>query len=301
MSKNMSKNKLNNKLDYNCYPYDEEGYVIHMLTSTERTFFTNAFVIETKNAIVVVDTMMINSDAILLRQFIDTLNKPLTAIIITHGHPDHYNGTEVVSHGFDDITVISTEGVKNCIEETIDAKEVKLKPYFGEDWPKNKILPNQLVNDGDVVNLDGLDYSFRDLGAAESSSDLYFTLGHKQSAVFVGDVVFNKTHAFMNDGNTKPWLSVLERLSFELANVEKLFTGHGLPGETLLLIQEQINYITFYRANLSKLLNGELLLNDAQKAFFEKIMIDKYPAHQLRSFIKAGLEGGSHELNSKIR
>jgi glyoxylase-like metal-dependent hydrolase (beta-lactamase superfamily II) len=297
----MSKNKLNNKLNYNSYPYDEEGYVIHMLTSTERTFFTNAFIIETKNAIVVVDTMMITSDAILLRQFIDTINKPIIAIIITHGHPDHYNGTEVVSHGFDDITVISTEGVKNCIEETIDAKEVKWKPYFGEDWPKNIITPNQLVNDGEVVNLDGLDYSFRDLGAAESSSDLYFTLGNKQSTVFAGDVVFNKTHAFMNDGNTKLWLSVLERLSFELANVEKLFTGHGLPGETLLLIQAQMNYITFYRENLSNLLNGDRLLNDTKKMFFEKIMVDKYPIHHLRSFIIAGLDGVSQELNSEIR
>lgn len=291
----------NNKLGYNCYLYDEEGYVIHMLTSTERTFFTNAFIIETKNAIVVVDTMMINSEAILLREFMDTLKKPLIAVIITHGHPDHYNGVEVVTHGFDDINVISTEGVKNCIAESIDSKEVKWKSYFGEDWPKSKILPNQLVNDGEIVNLGGLDYSFRDLGASESSSDLYFILGRKKPSVFVGDVVFNKTHAFMSDGNTKKWLSVLGRLSFELANIEKIFTGHGLPGDTLFLIQEQINYITFYRENLSKLLNGALLLTDPQKVFFEKIILDKYPEYQLRSFITAGLVGVSKELNAKVQ
>jgi glyoxylase-like metal-dependent hydrolase (beta-lactamase superfamily II) len=61
-----------------------------MLTSNERTFFTNAYIIETKIGLVVVDTMMINSDAKVLRQYIDNINKPLIAVIITHGHPDHY-------------------------------------------------------------------------------------------------------------------------------------------------------------------------------------------------------------------
>lgn len=61
-----------NELKYNRYDYDDEGYVIHMLTSNERTFFTNAFIIESKNSLVVVDTMMINFDAVLLRQYIVT-------------------------------------------------------------------------------------------------------------------------------------------------------------------------------------------------------------------------------------
>ncbi|MFK5915467.1 MAG: MBL fold metallo-hydrolase, partial [Woeseiaceae bacterium] len=196
----MSIIKQKNKLKYNRYTYDDEGYVIHMLTSKERTFFTNAYIIETKNALVVVDTMMIKSDATLLRQHIDNIKKPLIAVIITHGHPDHYNGTEIITSGFTKIPIISTKGVSNCIEDTFDSKEVKWKSYFDQDWPDNKVLPNQLVNDAEVVNLDGLSYRFRDLGAAESNSDLFFTLGKKQSVVFVGDVVFNKVHGFMSDG-----------------------------------------------------------------------------------------------------
>ncbi|MEH6453348.1 MAG: MBL fold metallo-hydrolase [Psychromonas sp.] len=267
-----------------------------MLTSNERTFFTNAYIIETKNAIVVVDTMMINSDAILLRQHIDSINKPLIAVIITHGHPDHYNGTNIIMTGFNEIPIISTKGVRDCIQDTVDSKEVKWKPYFGQDWPEHKILPNQLVKDGEVVSLDGLSYRFRDLDAAESSSDLFFTLGVNQSVVFVGDVVFNNMHGFMSDGNSAQWLKALQKLLAELADVKQLFTGHGAPGNTHQLVQTQIEYIGHYRSNLWTMIGDNQFLNDAQKQLFEQLMINNYPEYQLTSFIKAGIEAVSQEL-----
>jgi glyoxylase-like metal-dependent hydrolase (beta-lactamase superfamily II) len=288
--------KLKNKLKYSRHTYDDEGYVIHMLTSNERTFFTNAYIIETKNALVVVDTMMINSDAILLRQHIDNINKPLIAVIITHGHPDHYNGTELIITGFSDVPVISTKGTLDCIKDTIDSKEVKWKPYFGQDWPEHKTLPNQLVKDGEVVSLDGLDYTFRDLHAAESSSDLLFTLGGNKSVVFVGDVVFNKMHGFMNDGNSARWLKVLQQLLTELGGVKRLFTGHGDPGNTVQLVEEQIDYIDHYRAKLWTMISDKQLLSEAQKRSFEQLMINNYPKYQLTCFIKAGIEAVAQEL-----
>jgi len=286
----------NNELKYSRYAFDDEGYVIHMLTSNERTFLTNAFIIETKNALVVVDTMMVNDDALLLRQYIDNMNKPLIAVIITHGHPDHYNGTDTLITGFDEIPVISTRGVRNCIKDTFDAKKIKWQPYFGKNWPDNIILPNQLVEDAEVLCLDGLIYNFRALGAAESNSDLFFTLGENKSVVFVGDVVFNKMHSFMSDGNSGQWLKVLQALLIELADVKQLFTGHGEPGNTCQLVQAQIEYLSYYRTNLLKMISDKPLLSDTQKQTFEQLMIGNYPHHQLTSFIQPGIEAVSQEL-----
>lgn len=301
MSQTELSNTLNNKLNYNCYPYIDEGFVIHMLTSSERTFYTNAYIIETDNALVVVDTLMINSDALLLRQHIEKIDKPLIAIIITHGHPDHYNGTEVISNNPNNVPIISTKGVRDCIQNTFDSKEAKWRPYFGKDWPEHKILPNQIVADGDIIDLDGLHYSFRDLGAAESSSDLFFTVGKNKSAVFVGDVVFNKMHGFMNDGNTTQWLQVLKQLSNELINVKDLYTGHGSPGNTSELIQNQMEYISQYRACIKMTTNANIDSNisHAQKKLIEKNLIALYPNYQLVSFIQAGIEAVYQELNVK--
>jgi glyoxylase-like metal-dependent hydrolase (beta-lactamase superfamily II) len=284
------------KLKYKRYPHDSEGFVIHMLTSNEQTFFTNAYIVETKNALVIVDTMMINSDAALLRHHANDLGKPIIGVIITHGHPDHYNGTSMVIDGLGDIPIISTSGVRECIKDTTDAKEVKWRPYFGDEWPVLKLLPNQLINDSEVLTLDGLEYNFRDLGAAESSSDLYFTIGRNRAAVFVGDVVFNSMHGFMNDGNSKQWLQVLEQLLTEIGDVKQLFTGHGIAGKTPELIQAQIDYIEHYRGNLLSMINTTHLLSNEQKQSFEQLMKAKYPDYQLVAFITAGMQAVFEEM-----
>ena len=292
----MSVLKSNNKLKYSQYTYMDEGFVIHMLTSNERTFLTNAFIIETSNALVIVDTMMVISDAILLRHHIDNINKPLIAVIITHGHPDHYNGIDTIISGFNDIPIISTMGVRDCIRNTVDSKEVKWKPYFGEDWPEHKTLPNTLVKNDEVLSLDGLSYQFRDLGAAESNSDLFFTLGENQSVVFVGDVVFNNMHGFMNDGNSEQWLIALHLLLTELTDVKKLFTGHGEPGNAYQLIQQQIEYIGHYRSSLWAMISDIQLLKNNQRQTFEDLIVARYPKYQLTSFIKAGIDAVTQEL-----
>ena len=74
---------------------------------------------------------------------------------------------------FNEVPVISTKGVRDCIKNSFDAKEVKWKPYFGHDWPENKILPNHLVKDGDVVNLDGL-YYFLEIWVLRNLAVTYF-------------------------------------------------------------------------------------------------------------------------------
>ncbi len=284
------------KLNYSRHQQDEESYVIHMLTSSPRSFLTNAYLIETENALVAVDTFMIVPDALALRELLNSIGKPLIAIIITHGHPDHYNGTATLLEDFKDVPVISTQGITECIRDSIDAKEVKWKPFFGDEWPSEKILPNQWVKDGETLSLDGLDYYFRDLGAAESSSDLYFTLGAEKSAVFVGDVVFNQMHGFMNDGHSLQWLTVLKQLAGELKDVKTLFTGHGQWGSPVELIIAQIKYVRTYQNEVAELAKGKKSLSHEQKIKLEERMCKAFPFYQLNGFIQAGADSVATEV-----
>ena len=48
--------------------------------------------VETHHGIIAVDATLTVSDARALREQAEPLGKPLLAVLLTHGHPDHYNG-----------------------------------------------------------------------------------------------------------------------------------------------------------------------------------------------------------------
>jgi glyoxylase-like metal-dependent hydrolase (beta-lactamase superfamily II) len=69
---------------------------IHVYTAPADKFFVNSFLIETLTGVIVVDTQFLVSTAEALGARLDALGKPLAAVIITHPHPDHYNGLPVL-------------------------------------------------------------------------------------------------------------------------------------------------------------------------------------------------------------
>ena len=92
-------------------------FMVHTVASGPETFLTNAFLVETAESLVAVDTMMTVSDARALRRHVDAIGKPLRAVLVTHGHPDHYNGTGDLLEGFGKIPVIATAGVDAVASE----------------------------------------------------------------------------------------------------------------------------------------------------------------------------------------
>lgn len=68
------------------------GPVIHTYRAAETGLFVNSYLIEGESSVVVVDTSLLASDIQALRARLKALHKPLRAILVTHAHPDHFNG-----------------------------------------------------------------------------------------------------------------------------------------------------------------------------------------------------------------
>jgi len=259
----------------------------------------NAFLIESPNAIVAIDTLTLVSEAAEMRRYAQELAKPLLSVFVTHAHPDHYNGITTLLADLDEVPVVSTQSVSQSIAEVSDAKDVKWRPHFGDDWPNKIHLPTHIVSDTSTLTFDGTPYSVHELGPGESANDLSIIVGNKTPVVFVGDVVFNKVHSFMNDGHSALWLDSLDRLSHDLRDVELLFTGHGQPGAPLPLIAAQKDYILTYRRELKKLLADETTRTDMQfKEVFEERLSTLFPGYHMTGFIAAGASAVTKELMS---
>src|ERR1700746_2615962 len=93
---------------------------VHIHTSSPDAFFVNSFIIEGARSLVLVDTQFVLSEASLLTGRIATLRKPLAAILITHPHPDHYNGLASILEKHAGTRVHATASTINGIRETAE-------------------------------------------------------------------------------------------------------------------------------------------------------------------------------------
>jgi len=263
--------------------------------STPSGIFANAYVLETGRGVIVVDATLTVTDGRRLRALVDSTSKPLLAVFITHGHPDHYNGlTELVS-GRPPAPIYATPGVDRVIREWDDRKEKQWKGLFKEEWPAVRTFPNRTVADGETVTVDGVSFTAHDLGPGESHHDAYWIARDGQETyVFIGDLVFNDEHSYVSDGHTTEWLASLERVRRPLAG-GRLYPGHGPAGGSELL-DKQRRYLNHFRDEVRRLAAGRPQLTEGEKNELVSRMTAVLPAGKLTFLIGNGADAVAAEL-----
>ncbi len=267
---------------------------IHRHASGAGGIFANAYLIETANAVVAVDSLLTETDSKALRAAVEALHKPLLAVLVTHGHPDHYNGvTNLV--GVDRVPVVATAGVDRVIRENDAAKERQWRPVFGDEWPKRRIFPNRIARDGEAIVFDDLSFTVHDLGPGESHSDSIWIADDPTRPASIGDVVINHMHACTADGHTAEWLENLRRVRALVAGACELHPGHGEPGSTDLL-DWQAKYLRALRREVASLSGGRTSLTDEEKGILVRRMKEELPNDRLEFLIALGADAVASEV-----
>lgn len=203
----------------------------------------NAYIVELENSLVVVDSTIALSSALGLRAQAEALNKPIEAVLLTHGHPDHYTGLAV----FDDLPRFSSLGALEFAHREDVTKAPIATMLLGDDYPKVRVFPNEIVKDGEHLTFGGVQFTFHDLGPGESDSDgmwVYEADGAKHA--FVGDAIAKDCHCFFRDGHTTQWLGILDRLDQQFDETTQFHIGHGLAPTGTAAIEWQRGYITAF-------------------------------------------------------
>lgn len=268
---------------------------LHTYVSTPTGLFANAYVLETERGVIVVDATLTVMDAKGLRARVDAIGKPLRAVFITHGHPDHYNGLTELLRGREEVPVYATPGVDRVIREWDARKEEQWKDTFGDEWPAVRTFPNRVLEDGVNVTVEGVRFTAHDLGPGESFHDAYWIArdGTKTYA-FIGDLVFNQEHSYVSDGHTTEWLANLERVRGSLEGLA-LYPGHGPAGGSELL-DAQRSYLERFREEVRRLAEGRSQLTESEKAELAARMSTYLPKGKLTFLIGAGADAVAAEL-----
>jgi glyoxylase-like metal-dependent hydrolase (beta-lactamase superfamily II) len=261
--------------------------------SSEQGFAVNSWLVPTARGMVVIDTQFTVTEADKLVKAVIESRRPLEAVVITHPHPDHYNGTCQLLK-LTPVPVYATQATIDGIRGTAESKRTQWKPTYGKDYPDMTCVPDHVVRVGGSVRIDGVEFQFRDYGPGEALEES-ITLAPALHAVFVGDLIYNHVHPWLAEGRSAQWLAQLDRLAGDVPADWTLYPGHGASGG-VTVIDAQRRYITELRAATQAQLRPAGLAPDSAKGIVEGIRA-RYPGWPLEMLIPMNVEAVAKELS----
>jgi len=202
---------------------ENDGAKIHSYISPADGGLVTTQIIETAGKLVIVDVQFLRPYAKEVREYIDSLGKPVDRVIVTHSHPDHWFGLEY----FDDLSIYSLEETKAEISKLGDMIIDSKKPVLGDLVTDKKVVPN-LVQKTGSEEIDGLTYIFEKVLDAEAGVQLLIKMPSLK-IVIAQDLVYNQVHLFIGQNALDGWLKQVGKLKKLSNSYSTILVGHGEP------------------------------------------------------------------------
>lgn len=265
---------------------------VHVHSAPESAFLVNSFIIEGARSLVVVDTQFLVSAALALRRRVLAIGKPVAAVLITHPHPDHFNGTGALLDGLD-APVLATRRTAASIADIEADKRAYWAPIHGSDYPATTRMPDGVLEPGERFWIDDIELIVDELGAGESGNDGIIRLP-QTDALIVSDLVYAGCHPWLAEGRSFEWLHQLARLDALHGDARRIYPGHGQPGGPVL-IDAQRDYIETLRGLVATALRRSRLTPELSANLVAAIQA-RFPGYLLQDLVALNVAGVAAEL-----
>lgn len=254
-------------------------YLIHTYTSPEDSGLDNTQIIETRNKLIIIDAQFLLPHAKEARNYINSLNKPIERLIISHSHPDHWFGSEL----FADTKIYALKEVKAEIEQAGDII-INNYQFLNQSAllvPVKKTVPNNILEEGNLT-IDGLEMAVKKVTGTEGATIAMIEMS-KDKVLIAIDVVYNDCHIFLaqNDTDRANWIKTLEELKGN--NYALVIGGHGTPA-TNKVFTEMTQYIKDAGVGINQATRGNKDNKEKAQAF-KKYIKEKYPNYKAEVLI----------------
>jgi len=215
---------------------------------------------------------MLQSDARQIAEEIGKSGKRLTTVFISHAHPDHFMGLDVITEHFPKARIVSTANVVSDIRAAGPWMFQMLQAKLGIEGPKKLIIPEVL---GELrLRVDELALEVREFGEGEAKHIAAVYIPSRK-ALLAADLVYHQAHLYLQERHLESWLDRLDELEeFAESRVEVFYPGHGTAGGMELIDQTR----TYLRDFADAVRSG-----DPTSA--EQEMLTKYPNYHVKQFL----------------
>ena len=248
----------------------------------------NAYLFSDNQSIILVDCLRNSEEAKALAEMIKKQNKTLTHILITHGHPDHYLGMNVMKQEFPNArVVVTTQEVKDDIigfstwMEGVGwlDKEPSMKPKSDTNSNGFDYQNNIEVLNADTLTLaEGAVLQLKSDYAGAECEHLTTIYSKDLNAFFTSDFCYNGVHIWLavDKNSIAYWKDQLVQFKNDWAALNpKIYPGHGKPS-TITLFDEVKKYIEDFEQTIA---------TSATRAEAMEKMKSLYPNHTQADFL----------------
>lgn len=225
-----------------------QGYRLHTFHGA-----SNSHIVETQNRLWIVDAQLTFKHAEKLRTYVQSLKKPVAAIVLSHNHPDHWFGAEKLA---DLGPIITTKAVKKDLDE---GGERFLK-ILGKRLAGN--MPTSVIKADDSLSLgpqkwDDLDVIIEQYEEQEAHHSVAIKI--PKLKVIIGQDLFYNNNFLVASEQTRNqhWKALLQQfLKNDSKDYDTLLVGHGNNGG-FEIIEQNIHYLDTLTSVLALKLSKE--------------------------------------------
>lgn len=200
---------------------------VHTYTAPEDGFLVNTHVVETDDRLVVVDGQFFLSYAAEVAGYIERLGKPVERFVLTHVHPDHYSGFQLLTERFS-APLYALKEVKDYVDRNAPEVLRTRREIAGDGVAQRPPRITGVLTPGEEA-IDGLTYGFEHVADAESEHQLVIALPELGAIAPIDVVMPNEYHLFTVRPFFDHWTQILRGLQRRAGGSELLLSGHGGP------------------------------------------------------------------------
>lgn len=246
-----------------------------------KTASVNSYIFSNGQSLVVMDVQRSTEEAKKLSKMIKLKKLPLSHILISHGHPDHYIGMDLLLKDYPTAKIVVANadikkdiiGFSTWMESVgwLDA-EPALKPKTEKNIDGFDYEKNITVLEGEVLKLEGGGELILETGYQAAEAEHVSTVFVKDiNGFFMSDLGYNKVHLWMGQGVTDThidnWKQQLTQLEMKYKDVNPvIYPGHGNQTDSGMF-SEMVEYINNFQRITSTTPSKEKAMSDMKRLY----------------------------------